>query len=158
MGNLHLLGTPVLRRMGAEVSVRADATTVRGTGELRGLTVNMRDISDTMPTLAAIAPFASAQKSPDETRKSLQVAEGLEVSVFAAEPMFANPCDMDVDSKGDRPGLDRDPPGGRSLGRHPRHDVRRPPHRHVLRGHRPSGAGNLVRRPRMRTQDFPRFP
>jgi len=29
-----------------------------GTGELRGLTVNMRDISDTMPTLAAIAPFA----------------------------------------------------------------------------------------------------
>ncbi|MFI6434868.1 3-phosphoshikimate 1-carboxyvinyltransferase [Streptomyces sp. NPDC050759] len=50
----------VLRRMGAEVSVRPDATTVRGTGELRGLTVTMRDISDTMPTLAAIAPFASA--------------------------------------------------------------------------------------------------
>ncbi|MFF4627032.1 3-phosphoshikimate 1-carboxyvinyltransferase [Streptomyces griseorubiginosus] len=49
----------VLRRMGAEVTVGADATTVRGTGELRGLTVNMRDISDTMPTLAAIAPFAS---------------------------------------------------------------------------------------------------
>ncbi|GAA3825294.1 3-phosphoshikimate 1-carboxyvinyltransferase [Streptomyces coacervatus] len=49
----------VLRRMGAEVSVGPDATTVRGTGELRGLTVNMRDISDTMPTLAAIAPFAS---------------------------------------------------------------------------------------------------
>ncbi|MDQ0910378.1 3-phosphoshikimate 1-carboxyvinyltransferase [Streptomyces canus] len=50
----------VLRRMGAEVSVGTTATTVRGTGELRGLTVNMRDISDTMPTLAAIAPFASA--------------------------------------------------------------------------------------------------
>jgi len=50
----------VLRRMGAEVSVGTAATTVRGTGELRGLTVNMRDISDTMPTLAAIAPFASA--------------------------------------------------------------------------------------------------
>jgi 3-phosphoshikimate 1-carboxyvinyltransferase len=50
----------VLRRMGADVSVDAGATTVRGTGELRGLTVNMRDISDTMPTLAAIAPFASA--------------------------------------------------------------------------------------------------
>ncbi|MCT9076506.1 3-phosphoshikimate 1-carboxyvinyltransferase [Streptomyces fulvoviolaceus] len=48
----------VLRRMGAEVSVGAEGTTVRGTGELRGLTVNMRDISDTMPTLAAIAPFA----------------------------------------------------------------------------------------------------
>ncbi|MDH6450358.1 3-phosphoshikimate 1-carboxyvinyltransferase [Streptomyces sp. SAI-126] len=50
----------VLRRMGADVSVGADSTTVRGTGELRGLTVNMRDISDTMPTLAAIAPFASS--------------------------------------------------------------------------------------------------
>ncbi|MET8582417.1 3-phosphoshikimate 1-carboxyvinyltransferase [Streptomyces collinus] len=49
----------VLRRMGAEVEVAADRTTVRGTGVLRGLTVNMRDISDTVPTLAAIAPFAS---------------------------------------------------------------------------------------------------
>ncbi|MEV7891965.1 3-phosphoshikimate 1-carboxyvinyltransferase [Streptomyces sp. NPDC002817] len=48
----------VLRRMGAQVSVGASGTTVRGTGVLRGLTVNMRDISDTMPTLAAIAPFA----------------------------------------------------------------------------------------------------
>ncbi|MFE1442157.1 3-phosphoshikimate 1-carboxyvinyltransferase [Streptomyces sp. NPDC058739] len=47
-----------LERMGARVSVDPDATTVRGTGALRGLTVNMRDISDTMPTLAAIAPFA----------------------------------------------------------------------------------------------------
>ena len=49
----------VLRRMGADVSVGPTGTTVTGTGELRGLTVNMRDISDTMPTLAAIAPFAS---------------------------------------------------------------------------------------------------
>ncbi|WP_329363577.1 3-phosphoshikimate 1-carboxyvinyltransferase [Streptomyces sp. NBC_00669] len=48
----------VLRRMGAEVETTADATTVTGTGRLSGLTVNMRDISDTMPTLAAIAPFA----------------------------------------------------------------------------------------------------
>ncbi|MFE2586914.1 3-phosphoshikimate 1-carboxyvinyltransferase, partial [Streptomyces sp. NPDC059378] len=49
----------VLRRMGAEVATGPDGTRVRGTGELRGVTVNMRDISDTMPTLAAIAPFAS---------------------------------------------------------------------------------------------------
>ncbi|MEV6736692.1 3-phosphoshikimate 1-carboxyvinyltransferase [Streptomyces sp. NPDC051104] len=49
----------VLRRMGVDVEVAADRTTVRGTGEARGLTVTMRDISDTMPTLAAIAPFAS---------------------------------------------------------------------------------------------------
>ncbi|MGX1543369.1 3-phosphoshikimate 1-carboxyvinyltransferase [Streptomyces adustus] len=49
----------VLRRMGAEVATGPAGTRVRGTGELRGVTVNMRDISDTMPTLAAIAPFAS---------------------------------------------------------------------------------------------------
>ncbi|GGT13551.1 hypothetical protein GCM10010254_37580 [Streptomyces chromofuscus] len=49
----------VLRRMGAHVEVAADRTTVRGTGRLDGLTVTMRDISDTMPTLAATAPFAS---------------------------------------------------------------------------------------------------
>ncbi|MEU8622629.1 3-phosphoshikimate 1-carboxyvinyltransferase [Streptomyces sp. NPDC048623] len=48
----------VLRRMGAEVEIADDRTTVRSTGRLHGLTVNMRDISDTMPTLAALAPFA----------------------------------------------------------------------------------------------------
>ncbi|MFE5032828.1 3-phosphoshikimate 1-carboxyvinyltransferase [Streptomyces sp. NPDC056683] len=49
----------VLRRMGADVEIAEGRTTVRGTGTLRGLTVAMRDISDTMPTLAAVAPFAS---------------------------------------------------------------------------------------------------
>ncbi|MHC5904561.1 3-phosphoshikimate 1-carboxyvinyltransferase, partial [Streptomyces sp. S6] len=49
----------VLRKMGAHVEIAADRTTVRGTGSLGGVTVNMRDISDTMPTLAAIAPFAT---------------------------------------------------------------------------------------------------
>ncbi|WP_351223624.1 3-phosphoshikimate 1-carboxyvinyltransferase [Streptomyces sp. NPDC002133] len=48
----------VLGAMGAGVRLTPDGTTVRGTGRLRGLTVSMRDISDTMPTLAAIAPFA----------------------------------------------------------------------------------------------------
>ena len=48
----------VLRRMGADVEIGPDSTTVTGTGRLSGITVAMRDISDTMPTLAAIAPFA----------------------------------------------------------------------------------------------------
>jgi 3-phosphoshikimate 1-carboxyvinyltransferase len=48
----------VLERMGARVDIRPDATTVTGTGRLSGVTAAMRDISDTMPTLAAIAPFA----------------------------------------------------------------------------------------------------
>ncbi|MFJ1707254.1 3-phosphoshikimate 1-carboxyvinyltransferase [Kitasatospora sp. NPDC088346] len=50
----------VLERMGARVDLRADRVTVTGApgGRLCGVTANMRDISDTMPTLAAIAPFA----------------------------------------------------------------------------------------------------
>jgi 3-phosphoshikimate 1-carboxyvinyltransferase len=48
----------VLEEMGAQVDIAEDRVTVTGTGTLRGIDVNMRDISDTMPTLAAIAPFA----------------------------------------------------------------------------------------------------
>jgi 3-phosphoshikimate 1-carboxyvinyltransferase len=46
--------------MGADVALTEDSVTVSGTsgGQLGGITVNMRDISDTAPTLAAIAPFA----------------------------------------------------------------------------------------------------
>ncbi|WP_051274737.1 3-phosphoshikimate 1-carboxyvinyltransferase [Cellulomonas sp. URHD0024] len=47
----------VLEQMGAEVRQTSTSTTVVG-GRLQGVTVNMRDISDTMPTLAAIAPYA----------------------------------------------------------------------------------------------------
>lgn len=51
--------TDVLRRMGASVELAGDSVTVSGNGgRLHGVTVNMRDISDTMPTLAAISPFA----------------------------------------------------------------------------------------------------
>ncbi|MEU8484303.1 3-phosphoshikimate 1-carboxyvinyltransferase [Streptomyces sp. NPDC048641] len=51
----------VLRRMGAGVTMTGDRTTVTAPGPagLSGVTVNMRDISDTMPTLAAVAPYAS---------------------------------------------------------------------------------------------------
>lgn len=49
----------VLAQMGARVEKTEDSTTVIGNGMLEGVTVNMRDISDTMPTLAAIAPFAA---------------------------------------------------------------------------------------------------
>jgi 3-phosphoshikimate 1-carboxyvinyltransferase len=48
----------VLQSMGADLRIGADSITVTGTGGLTGIDVNMRDISDTMPTLAAIAPFA----------------------------------------------------------------------------------------------------
>jgi putative membrane-bound dehydrogenase-like protein len=42
----------------------------------------------------------SAQLAPEETIKTLQVAEGLQASVFAAEPMLMKPADIDVDAMG----------------------------------------------------------
>lgn len=48
----------VLEEMGARVRREASATEVEGTGTLRGVTVDMSDISDTAQTLAAVAPFA----------------------------------------------------------------------------------------------------
>jgi 3-phosphoshikimate 1-carboxyvinyltransferase len=50
----------VLARMGATVERTADATTVVGSGALHGIEVDMADISDTVPTLAVVAAFASS--------------------------------------------------------------------------------------------------
>lgn len=50
----------VLEKMGCEVLIGADSTTVRGPERLRGVETDMNDISDTFITLAAIAPFASS--------------------------------------------------------------------------------------------------
>lgn len=49
----------VLEQAGARIERHADRTVVRGTGTLRGLDVDMRDISDTVMTLAALAPVCS---------------------------------------------------------------------------------------------------
>lgn len=48
----------VLAQMGCEVDKGTDAIEVRGPDRLRGVDVDMSQISDTAPTLAAIAPFA----------------------------------------------------------------------------------------------------
>ncbi|MER5637824.1 3-phosphoshikimate 1-carboxyvinyltransferase [Kitasatospora sp. NPDC002227] len=49
----------VLAKAGAEVEITPEATTVTGTGPLRGgFEVDMGDISDTFMTMAAIAPLA----------------------------------------------------------------------------------------------------
>lgn len=48
----------LLAQAGASVVKRDDATSVQGTGTLRGIDVDMRDVSDTVMTLAAIAVTA----------------------------------------------------------------------------------------------------
>lgn len=50
----------VLRKMGCQVEYGTDYTEVRGTDPLRGVDVDMNGISDTVMTLAAIAPFAES--------------------------------------------------------------------------------------------------
>lgn len=49
----------VLERMGCDVEQDRTRTTVRRSGALRGITIDMSDISDLVPTLAVVAAFAS---------------------------------------------------------------------------------------------------
>ncbi len=49
----------VLAWMGAKVTMTPDAVTITGPEQLTGITVDLHHMSDTMPTLAAIAPLAS---------------------------------------------------------------------------------------------------
>src|SRR5688572_173327 len=53
--------------------------------------------------LAAVALLPSpalAQKSPEETLRSLKVADGLELTLWASEPGMVNPTNMDIDHRG----------------------------------------------------------
>jgi 3-phosphoshikimate 1-carboxyvinyltransferase len=50
----------VLESMGVTVERRLGSTTVRGTGVLHGVDVDLRDLSDMVPTLAAVAVFADS--------------------------------------------------------------------------------------------------
>jgi putative membrane-bound dehydrogenase-like protein len=59
-----------------------------------------------MKSILPLAVFLSltgaalAQKNPDEALKAFAVAEGLQLELFASEPMFVNPTCIDVDLKG----------------------------------------------------------
>src|SRR5258707_1287706 len=57
-GDLGFLG--VLQRMGARVRWHPDYVEVVGTGQLTGVDVAMNAMPDMVPTLAALAPFASS--------------------------------------------------------------------------------------------------
>lgn len=57
-GDIQFLN--VLEKMGCTVTETAEGLTVKGSAELKGLSVNMSDYSDTFMTLAAIAPLATS--------------------------------------------------------------------------------------------------
>src|SRR5262245_52825645 len=46
------------------------------------------------------ANVVRAPVSPDDTLKSFELSEGLEATVWAAEPMLVNPTNIDIDSRG----------------------------------------------------------
>ena len=50
----------VLARMGCQVKQDSTGTTVTRNGELKGVDINLSDLSDLVPTLAVVAPFASS--------------------------------------------------------------------------------------------------
>src|SRR4051812_42246223 len=59
----------------------------------------------TLLLLASACALTAAERGfgPAAARqdaKKLEVAEGLEVTLFASEPMLVNPCDMDIDARG----------------------------------------------------------
>ncbi|MGL1932821.1 MAG: 3-phosphoshikimate 1-carboxyvinyltransferase [Desulfotalea sp.] len=49
---------PILGRMGCEVSIEGGGITVSSSGKLHGVTVDMGDMPDVVPTLAVVAAFA----------------------------------------------------------------------------------------------------
>src|SRR5215213_7287547 len=55
--------------------------------------------------LIAVAIISCSKKEPDEhapetSLADLKVYDGLSVELFASEPMFSNPTNMDIDAKG----------------------------------------------------------
>jgi 3-phosphoshikimate 1-carboxyvinyltransferase len=74
----------VLEEMGCDVEVGEDRAEVRGTGELRGVQVEMGDFSDTMMTLAVLAPFAGGPTAISGVAHT-RLQETDRVSAVAAE-------------------------------------------------------------------------
>jgi len=74
----------VLRRMGCAIEWTESYTEVRGPSRLHGVDVDMNDISDTVMTLAAIAPFAD---SPTTIRNvaNIRVKETDRIHAVATE-------------------------------------------------------------------------
>ena len=113
----------VLWRMGAEVDRARDATTVRGR-PLSGGLIDLADLSDTAPTLAVVAPFAS---SPTEAT-GIGFIRSKESDRIAAVVTELRRCGIDAEERPDgfvvRPGV---------AARGDDRDVRRSPDRDELR-------------------------
>ncbi|HEX3134636.1 MAG TPA: PVC-type heme-binding CxxCH protein, partial [Planctomycetota bacterium] len=71
-----------------------------GTDQNGGTSVSFM-IFTSKPAAKYLAPSGAAGgKEPAEALAALEVAPGLAASTWASEPMFSNPCDIDVDAYG----------------------------------------------------------
>jgi putative membrane-bound dehydrogenase-like protein len=50
--------------------------------------------------ISALCPAASAQVPPEKALSTFTVSDGLELSLWASEPLFVNPTCLDIDHKG----------------------------------------------------------
>lgn len=62
--------------------------------------MSLKNVLYCLGSLAALCASLPAQLDPEKALESLQPADGLEVSLFAAEPMLLNPTSIEVDPRG----------------------------------------------------------
>jgi putative membrane-bound dehydrogenase-like protein len=60
----------------------------------------LRSVLPACPVILACAALALAQRPAEEELKTLKTAAGLEVSLYACEPLVTNPAAIDVDTQG----------------------------------------------------------
>lgn len=94
----------ILEHMGAAVEIGEADTSVRGTGQLRGIDIDLRDLPDMAQTLAVVAVFASS-----ETRvRGVGFIRGHETDRIGAVVRELRRCGIDATATGDgfvvRPG------------------------------------------------------
>lgn len=87
LGLVDLLG-----EMGAEVEIAEDWTEVRGTGVLRGVDVDLSDLPDMSPTLAAVAVFADGPT----TVRGVEIIRHHETDRIAAVVAEMRRCGIDA--------------------------------------------------------------
>lgn len=84
----------ILRRFGADVQLRADSVAVRG-GNLRGITIDVKDIPDLVPALAVVASVALGKtKIINAGRLKLKESNRLETVAVTLKALGAEVSEM----------------------------------------------------------------
>src|SRR6266850_3840202 len=68
--------------------------------EMNRITLLVGPLALAASTLFAANPAGVGPEAARESMKKFTVADGLDVSLFASEPMVRNPTDMDIDARG----------------------------------------------------------